>query len=78
MQPQDRVKTVQGAAEIGDVRLVGYPVADDRDEPAEAGDLVGEAADLSQGPGLTPLVTAAIGDVARAVLTDIRDAGPPT
>ena len=37
-----------------------------------------EAADLSQGPGLTPLVTAAIGDVARAVLTDIRDAGPPT
>jgi hypothetical protein len=37
-----------------------------------------EAADLSQGPGLTPLVTAAIDDVARAVLTDIRDAGPPT
>jgi Ni,Fe-hydrogenase maturation factor len=36
-----------------------------------------EAADLSQGPGLTPLA-AAVGDVARAVLTDIRDAGPPT
>ena len=36
-----------------------------------------EAADLSQGQGLTPLVAAAVGDVARAVLTDIRDAGPP-
>jgi hydrogenase maturation protease len=36
-----------------------------------------EAADLAQGPGLTPLVAAAVGDVARAVLTDIRDAGPP-
>jgi len=36
-----------------------------------------EAADLAQGRGLTPLVAAAVGDVARAVLTDIRDAGPP-
>jgi hypothetical protein len=36
-----------------------------------------EAADLSQGSGLTPLVAAAVGDVARAVLSDIRDAGPP-
>ena len=36
-----------------------------------------EAADLSQGTGLTPPVTAAVGDVARAVLTDIRDAGLP-
>jgi hydrogenase maturation protease len=35
-----------------------------------------EAADLSRGPGLTPLVAAAIDDVARAVLSDIRDAGP--
>ena len=33
-----------------------------------------EAADLSQGPGLTPLVADAVGDVARAVLSDIRDA----
>ena len=37
-----------------------------------------EAADLSQGIGLTPLVAAAVGDVARAVLSDIRDASPPT
>jgi hydrogenase maturation protease len=36
-----------------------------------------EAADLSQGPGLTSLVAAAVGDVARAVLADIRDAGAP-
>jgi len=36
-----------------------------------------EAADLSQGTGLTPLVAAAVGDVGRAVLTDIRDAGLP-
>jgi hydrogenase maturation protease len=36
-----------------------------------------EAADLSQGSGLTPLVAAAVGDVARAVLSDIRDAGTP-
>jgi hydrogenase maturation protease len=36
-----------------------------------------EAADLSQGPGLTPLVAAAVGDVARAVLSDIRDASTP-
>ena len=36
-----------------------------------------EAADLTQGTGLTPLVTAAVGDVARAVLADIRDAGLP-
>jgi hydrogenase maturation protease len=34
-----------------------------------------EAEDLSQGVGLSPLVAAAVGDVARAVLTDIRDAG---
>jgi hydrogenase maturation protease len=34
-----------------------------------------EAADLTQGPGLTPLVAAAIDDVAGAVLTDIRAAG---
>ena len=33
-----------------------------------------EADDLSQGQGLTPLVAAAVGDVARAVLSDIRDA----
>jgi hydrogenase maturation protease len=32
-----------------------------------------EAADLTQGTGLTPLVAAAIGDVASAVLGDIRD-----
>ena len=31
-----------------------------------------EAADLSQGVGLTPLVAAAVGDVARAVLSDVR------
>ena len=31
-----------------------------------------EAADLSQGPGLTPLVAAAVGDVARAVLSEVR------
>ena len=37
-----------------------------------------EAADLSQGSGLTPLVAAAVGDVARAVLGEIRDAGTPT
>jgi hydrogenase maturation protease len=37
-----------------------------------------EAADLSHGTGLTPLVAAAVGDVARAVLSDIRDAGTPT
>jgi hydrogenase maturation protease len=36
-----------------------------------------EADDLSQGQGLTALVAAAVGDVARAVLSDIRDAGPP-
>ena len=36
-----------------------------------------EAADLSQGPGLTSLVAAAVDGVARAVLADIRDAGPP-
>ena len=36
-----------------------------------------EVADLSQGPGLTPLVAAAVGDVARAVLSDIRDASTP-
>jgi hydrogenase maturation protease len=34
-----------------------------------------EAADLTQGTGLTPLVAAAIGDVASAVLGDIRDGG---
>jgi hydrogenase maturation protease len=32
-----------------------------------------EAADLTQGTGLTPQVAAAIGDVASAVLGDIRD-----
>jgi hypothetical protein len=37
-----------------------------------------EAADLSQGQGLTPLVAAAVGDLARAVLSDLPDAGPPT
>ena len=37
-----------------------------------------EAADLSKGPGLTPLVAAAVDDVADAVLSDISDAGPPT
>ncbi len=31
-----------------------------------------EAADLAQGPGLTPLVAAAVGDVARAVLSEIE------
>jgi hydrogenase maturation protease len=31
-----------------------------------------EAADLSQGAGLTPIVAAAIGDVARAVLSEIE------
>jgi hydrogenase maturation protease len=36
-----------------------------------------EADDLSQGQGLTPVVAAAVGDVARAVLSDIRDAGTP-
>ena len=36
-----------------------------------------EAADLSQGQGLTPLVAAAVDDLARAVLSDVRDAGPP-
>ena len=36
-----------------------------------------EAADLSQGQGLTPLVAAAVGDLARAVLSDVLDAGPP-
>ena len=35
-----------------------------------------EADDLSQGQGLTPLVAAAVGEAARAVLSDIRDAGP--
>ena len=35
-----------------------------------------EADDLSQGQGLTPLVAAAVGDVARAVLSDMPDAGP--
>jgi hydrogenase maturation protease len=34
-----------------------------------------EADDLSQGHGLTPLVAAAVAEVARAVLGDIRDAG---
>jgi hydrogenase maturation protease len=34
-----------------------------------------EAADLSQGTGLTPPVAAAIDEVAGAVLSDIRDAG---
>jgi hydrogenase maturation protease len=37
-----------------------------------------EADDLSQGTGLTPLVAAAVGDVARAVLRDIRDQGTLT
>jgi hydrogenase maturation protease len=37
-----------------------------------------EAADLSQGLGLTSLVAAAVGDVARAVLSDVRAAGPLT
>jgi len=37
-----------------------------------------EADDLSQGQGLTPLVAAAVGDLARAVLGDLPDAGPPT
>jgi hydrogenase maturation protease len=32
-----------------------------------------EADDLSHGQGLTPLVAAAVGDVARAVLTEIRE-----
>ena len=36
------MQAVQGATEIGDVRLVGDPVADIRDEPAEAGDLEGD------------------------------------
>jgi len=36
-----------------------------------------EAADLSQGQGLTPLVAAAVGEAARGVLSDICDAGPP-
>ena len=36
-----------------------------------------EADDLSQGQGLTPLVAAAVDDLARAVLSDVRDAGPP-
>src|SRR4029077_11147464 len=31
-----------------------------------------EAADLTQGIGLTPLVAAAVGSVARAILDDIR------
>jgi hypothetical protein len=42
VQPQDGVQAVQGAAEIGDIGLVGGLVADFRDEPAEAGDLVGD------------------------------------
>jgi hydrogenase maturation protease len=36
-----------------------------------------EAADLTQGIGLTSLVAAAVGDVVSAVLGDIRDAGTP-
>lgn len=36
-----------------------------------------EAADVSQGQGLTPLVAAAVGEAARAVLGDISDAGRP-
>jgi hydrogenase maturation protease len=35
-----------------------------------------EAADLSQGPGLTPLVTAAVANVARAVLSEIERQPP--
>jgi len=35
-----------------------------------------EADDLALGQGLTPLVAAAVGDVARAVLSDMPDAGP--
>jgi hypothetical protein len=34
VQPQDCIKAVQGAAEIGDVRLVRNPAADIRDESA--------------------------------------------
>ena len=36
-----------------------------------------EAADLTQGTGLTPLVAAAVDEVASAVLSDIRDAVTP-
>ena len=34
-----------------------------------------EAADLTQGTGLTPLVAAAVDEVADAVLSDLRGAG---
>ena len=36
------MQPVQDAAEIGDIRLVRDPGADVGDEPAEAGDLVGD------------------------------------
>ena len=36
-----------------------------------------EAADLTQGTGLTPPVAAAVDEVASAVLGDIRDAVTP-
>ncbi|HEY7146718.1 MAG TPA: hypothetical protein VH637_20950 [Streptosporangiaceae bacterium] len=36
-----------------------------------------EAADLTQGTGLTPLVAAAVDDEASAVLSDLRGAGSP-
>jgi len=36
-----------------------------------------EAADLTQGTGLTPLVAAAVDDVASAVLSDLSGAGSP-
>jgi len=37
-----------------------------------------EAADLSQGTGLTPSVAAAVDEVAGAVLSDLRGAASPT
>jgi hydrogenase maturation protease len=37
-----------------------------------------EAADLTQGTGLTPPVAAAVDEVAGAVLSDLRGAGSPT
>src|SRR6266581_3141414 len=37
-----------------------------------------EAADLTQGTGLTPPVAAAVDEVASAVLSDLRGAGSPT
>jgi hydrogenase maturation protease len=37
-----------------------------------------EAADLTQGTGLTPPVAAAVEEVASAVLSDLRGAGSPT